>query len=181
MFHGLIAEVMLQRTKAEQVDPVYRVFIKRYPNLNAIDEGNEELRSMLQPLGLNWRINMIVDLTRELYQLGYVPTEYEDLIKLPGVGDYVASAFISFHLGRRRPIIDSNFVRVFGRILGIKTDNSTRRKKWFRDFMEEITPDQELKAFNYAVLDFAKSICRPKPLCYECIINSYCGYYKKSL
>lgn len=179
IFHGLIAEVMLQRTKAEQVDPVYRAFIKRYPNLDAFDEGNDELRSLLQPLGLNWRINMIIELIGELCRLGYVPSTYEDLVKMPGVGDYVASAFISFHLGRRKPIIDSNVVRVFGRILDAKTDNNTRRKKWFRDYMEKITPDKEFKAFNYAILDFAKSVCRPKPRCYECTISSYCGYYQK--
>ena len=41
-----------------------------------------------------------------------------DLLKLPGVGEYIASAFRSFHFGKREFIIDSNVVRLYGRFYG---------------------------------------------------------------
>lgn len=180
-FHALVAEIMLQRTKAEQVVPVYNLFTSRYSTPHeASSEEPLRILKLLEPLGLNWRNKKILELIRELDQKGgKIPTAFKDLIKLPGVGPYAASAYLSFHLETRAPIIDSNAVRLWSRIFGIKKDGEMRRKKQFLILVEKITPRKKFQAFNYAVLDHTRLICKPKPICGDCPLNPFCEYYKR--
>ncbi len=177
-FHALVAELMLQRTKAEQVLDVYTNFIGRFPDLESASHANKkEMRDILSPLGLNWRIDKIISLVEQLDTLGIIPEYYDDLIKLPGVGDYIASAYLSFHIGRFRPIIDSNAVRMWGRIYGFPTDPETRRKKWFKELVTRITPENNCKIFNYGVLDFSRKICKPNSQHTDCPFTDLCEYH----
>jgi len=178
-FHALIAEMMLQRTKAEQVLPIYNEFIHLYSSLEKLTEDREsQLRTLLKPLGLNWRINNIVKTISILSEQMEIPVEYDSLTKLPGVGQYVASAFLSFHTKQRHPIIDSNAVRLWGRVFGFQTDSETRRKKWFRELVDVISPQNDIRLFNYAILDVTRAICKGKPLCSDCPLSDICQYEK---
>jgi A/G-specific adenine glycosylase len=179
-FHGLIAEILLQRTRAEQVVPVFELFSKRYSSaMEASRAESSELLDLLRPLGLNWRCKKIIELINDPSLVdGKIPTHMEELLKLPGVGMYAASAFLTFHLDKRALIIDSNTVRLWSRILGFESNGETRRKKWFLDIVEALTPVEEHRAFNYAVLDHTRTICKPKPLCNVCPLNHLCNYYR---
>ena len=119
-FHGLIAELMLQRTRAEQVLPIYIKFTTSYPNVEvAATEDPQIIFELLKPLGLFWRAEKIIDLINTLHSSGgNIPNTYSELVSLPGVGRYVASSFLSFHLGVKQSIIDSNVVRLYGRLFG---------------------------------------------------------------
>jgi len=177
-FHALVAELMLQRTRAEQVLDVYTKFVVTYPDLESASHANkDEMRDILCPLGLNWRIEKIISLIETLVLLGIIPENYDDLIKLPGVGDYIASAYLSFHIGKCKPIIDSNAVRLWGRMYGFTTDPETRRKKWFKELVNKITPDTDFKIFNYGVLDFTRKICKPNPQHTDCPLTDLCVYH----
>lgn len=176
-FHTLIAEVMLQRTKAEQVVPVYNAFTTRYPKPVYISTEKNQILSLLEPLGLFWRNKKIVDLINELSKREKIPEKFDELVKLPGVGQYVASAFLSFHLSVRAPIIDSNAVRLWTRVFRIQKTGEIRRNKEFSLFVDKITPQQKFKEFNYAVLDLTRTICKPKPLCEACPLNQKCAFY----
>lgn len=181
-FHALIAEMMLQRTKAEQVLPIYNEFVGLYSSLEKLNEDRElQLRTLLKPLGLNWRIDNIVKTISILSEQMEIPVEYDALTELPGIGSYVASAFLSFHTNQRHSIIDSNAVRLWGRVFGFQTDSETRRKKWFRELVEFITPQNEIRLFNYAMLDVTRAICKGKPLCNSCPLSENCNYYKGNI
>jgi len=91
---------------------------------------------------------------------------------------YAASSFLSLHAGVRASIVDSNVVRLYGRIFGLSTDAETRRKKWFLEIAEQLTPDTEFRDFNYALLDLTRKICKKVPLCQDCPINKYCNHYQ---
>ena len=72
----LIAELMLRRTRADQVERVYRKFLKRFPDQEALISAQpKELRKILKPLGLTWRIENFVALRHYLQgkQLASVP------------------------------------------------------------------------------------------------------------
>jgi len=169
---------MLQRTKAEQVLVVYKKFVVNYPDLESASRANkDEQKEILRPLGLNWRIKKIIDLIEKVAELQRVPETYDELIELPGVGDYIASAFLSFHTEQSRPIIDSNAVRLWGRIFNFKIRPETRRKKSFRELVHRITPSKECRIFNYGVLDFSRKICKPKPFHLKCPLKKICSYY----
>jgi len=172
---------MLQRTKAEQVVPIYSLFTARYstPHDVAIEKSSEVLE-LLKPLGLNWRNKKIVEFAYELdLRGGTIPTKFKDLIELPGVGPYAASAYLSLHLKTRASIIDSNAVRLWTRIFGFKKDSEMRRNKQFTVLAEKITPRKNYRVFNYAVLDYTRMICKPKPLCDRCSLNLFCEYHKR--
>jgi len=175
--HALIVEVMLQRTRAEQVLPVYQSFIEKVPDLKTPIEAGE-IRQILWSLGLNWRIEKIIELLSFLQEKNEISNNYNELIQLPGVGDYVASAFLSLHLDIWSPLIDSNSIRLWGRVLGIETGPETRRKSSFRYLVSKITPVTKFQIFNYAVLDLSRAVCRPKPLCNKCPLSHLCIYYK---
>ncbi|MCK4814944.1 hypothetical protein KA005_04165 [bacterium] len=177
-FHALVAELMLQRTRAGQVLDVYKKFVVTYPDLESAFLANKnEIRDILSPLGLNWRIEKIISLIEKLVLLGVIPENYDELIKLPGVGDYIASAYLSFHIGKCRPIIDSNAVRLCGRIFNLEIRPETRRNKRFRELVHRITPSKECRIFNYGVLDFSRKICKYKPFHRKCPLKKMCGYY----
>ena len=177
-FHALIAEVMLQRTRAEQVEGVYTDFIVKVPSLD-IDLDLQGIREVLRPLGLNWRIDKIVELLGVLKEIECIPFEYSELVRLPGIGDYAASAYLSFHANTRRPLIDSNAIRLWGRVFGIEFGPETRRKRSFRELIDAVTPTELFKEFNYAVLDLTRAICKPKPLCNNCPLSYLCTYFER--
>ena len=90
-----------------------------------------------------------------------ISTDKKELLELPGIGEYIASAFRSLHFGIRDAIIDSNVVRLYGRFFGMKTDSETRRKKWIIELSNNLTPINEYKAYNYGLIDFTRKICKP--------------------
>lgn len=179
-FHALIAEIMLQRTKAKQVLPVYAKFIEKYPNIKTTSLGDlGGIRQLLWPLGLRWRTEKIIELINKLGEIDKIPENQEDLIKLPGVGLYVANAYLSLYRNVKAPILDRNAVRVWSRILGFKSKSETHKKKWFYKLVQDLTPSKGFRQFNYALLDFAGAICAPNPRCDGCPIAPYCTYYSK--
>jgi len=181
-FHVLIAEVMLQRTRAEQVEDVYQKFCSLYSTpRDAMNDDPEKIRELLRPLGLRWRSEKILELIKTLCHTGNnIPQDMKQLMCLPGVGSYVASAYLSLHAGVRMSIIDSNVVRLWGRVFGFETDPETRRKRWFVDLADEITPTEDFKDFNYAILDLTRNLCKTKPLHDLCPLTSVCKFYVKA-
>lgn len=178
LFWALIAEMMLQRTKAEQVIPVYKNFTNQYFSPSEINfEESDRMFFILQPLGLRWRNKNILNLCIELSKRkGVIPETKKELLILPGVGDYIANAFLSLHRNVREPIIDSNVVRFWGRVFGLEINKSTRREKSFIELVEKLTPDKNFKEFNYGVLDFSRMICKQQPLCSKCRLKGFCKH-----
>jgi A/G-specific adenine glycosylase len=174
-WHALVAEIMLQRTRAEQVVPVYKRFASRYPT--AEEYANDSTRwQVFESLGLYWREKELRNLAKTLTSED-IPEKKEDLLKLPAVGNYIAGAYLSLHKEKREPIIDSNIVRLYGRFFGFPTHGETRRKRWFINLAERLTPVRSFRDYNYALLDFTRIICRPKPLCNRCMLNNKCSFF----
>lgn len=179
-FHALVAEVLLQRTRAEQVVPVYLNFVRVFPNPASLAQTNiPDIEKVIAPLGLRWRARFLHELGKELVAEGSVPADLASLRKLPGVGPYAASAYLSFHVGRRVPIVDSNVVRFYGRFFGFRTGPETRRDKQLFELADSVTPKRTFKRFNYAIIDFTRAICRPKPLHDICPVAKRCAFYRE--
>ncbi|WP_054644757.1 HhH-GPD family protein [Thermoanaerobacter thermocopriae] len=95
----LIAEMLLRKTTAQQVEKIYNDFLNRYPNSKALAEADEnELKKMLRPLGMEHarakllkRFGAVVE---EEYG-GVIPSDYAVLLKLPGVGMYATNSVLS--------------------------------------------------------------------------------------
>ncbi len=180
-FKVLIAEMMLRRTKADQVKAVYNRLFAEYPDVETMAEAkNEKLEQILYPLGLKWRtpaFGLVAREVKEKYQCK-IPEAREELTTLPGVGEYVAGAVLSVAYGKKEWIVDSNIVRLFRRYFGIKTSKEGRRDKHIVEIAKVYASGENPRKANLALLDFAALICLPRnPKCTLCPLSSTCHYY----
>jgi len=183
-WHGLAAEVLLQRTRAGSVVPVFERFRTRFPApQDMADASEDDILDVVASLGLHWRVPLLKKLGDQLSQLGAVPTDPKKLKALPGIGDYSAAAFRTFHADERDVLVDANTTRLCCRLTGATYDGETRRKPWVRAFLDRLTPQQGHSDFNYALLDFCMSVCTPKkPRCRECTVGpGHCTYGAQKL
>lgn len=178
-FHALIAEVLLQRTNAEQVVPVYHALKKRFPNPEILATVTiNEIEEIIAPLGLKWRAKYLRELGEKLTELnGEIPSDVSRLKELPGIGSYSAAAYLSFYGGKKASIIDANIVRFYGRFFGFDTGPETRRDRRLLDFADRVTPQRVFKKFNYALIDFTRAVCKPRPHHELCPVSDRCSFY----
>ena len=179
----IIAEILLQRTKANQVLIIYDHFISKYPNMSKICSSPLcDLYKTLQSLGLRWRIRNLRKtaciIVNEYNNV--IPKTKVNLVKLPGIGDYIAGAFLCSAYNKKTPLLDVNIVRVLSKIFGYPLNDSSRRSKLYYSKMHELMPDKSPREFLYALLDFAHSICTIKtPSCVTCVIKCWCVSFKQ--
>lgn len=182
-FQQLIAEMMLQKTNANQVEKVFPKFIKDYPNAKSIvDLEEKKLVEILQPLGLfNRRARDLKKTAQKILKNGNeLPRTKKELMNLPGVGEYIANAVMCFAFNQPVPIVDANVGRVIKRVYSFPVKNAPSRDKKLLEKMEQITPKTEYKDFNLAILDFAALVCLPKnPRCNECSLLKICDHGQK--
>jgi A/G-specific adenine glycosylase len=178
----IIAEIMLHRTNADQVKPVYEKFIEEFPDFSSIVRaGSKNIRTEIQSLGLFWRSDLLYQLAEEVEEKynGTLPLEKNKLMELPGVGHYIASAILCFGYNRPEPLLDTNTVRVIGRIFGIKITDSSRRSKKFYKIMGDIVFCEKPKKLSLSMIDFAALVCTAKyPKHDLCSINHICCFYR---
>lgn len=177
----LVAEVMLHRTQVIQVVPVFQSFIQHYPTLlEFVQARQQELRNVLTPLGLQWRIDLIYAMGQQLSKQFsmQIPQEKIDLLSLPGVSDYIASAVRCFAWNLPEPLIDTNTTRIIGRVFGLETKDSSRRNSKFRSLTAAMLDPINPRSYNYAMLDLAHLICLKKqdPICHDCPVLSFCCF-----
>ena len=178
LWKALLVEVMLQRTKAEQVRKPFIRFNSKYRTADELSSMSiQDAARIFKTLGLNWRVPLFHDLAHELVSRhGRLKRTEKQLQRLPGVGPYVASATLSMHGNVRAVIIDTNTVRIMCRVTGRVSSSETRRKRWVRDLLEELTPHTDFRKFNYALLDLGAMICTPGvPDCPNCPIMKECS------
>jgi len=178
----LIAEIMLQRTKADQVIQVYQLFLQRFPSIYALAAATlEELEGIFDMLGLRWRAKKVKDLAKVIVSQhgGRIPSSREELLSLPGVGEYIADAVLCFAYGMDIAVVDANVCRVIGRVFGIEPRGEARRDPRFRQIAQQLIPSKRAREFNWAIIDLAALTCTPRnPKCYECPLQELCSFNK---
>lgn len=176
-YRVLIAEVLLRRTQAKQVVPVYRRFLLAFPDMRSLGVGQpRRIRGLLRPLGLRWRAENVVRLGRSMRKsdLQHIDGSHH-LRLLPGVGEYVESAVRCFSLGQPVPVIDTNTARVAVRLFGIQPRGEPRRAPLVRTALERLVRGDSPKRVNWALLDLAALVCRARvPLCSCCPLEGFC-------
>lgn len=177
-----IAEILLHRTRAESVLPVYLELVNRYESFQKLYTADEtSLHIFLKSLGLKWRVTKLIESVRLIVE-GYdaeLPMEKYILQQIPGIGDYIASAILTMLGKSSEPLIDTNTVRVIARLMQWGQTDSLRRAKKVRYKYVELRGNTDSKKFGLSLIDLAFKICRPTgPLCENCPVTQECKYFE---
>lgn len=179
----MIAEFMLQRTKANQVVPIYDNFLKKYPDIKSLSKADIiDIAKIIQPLGLHWRsahFKKAAEYTMKEYK-GNIPSNKEELLKIPGVGDYVAGVILAVAFSKITFIVDSNIARVMNRFYGLGLIGEIRRNKKIVNLSDELFSQCPCKPKEllFAIIDFSALVCTPLNPKHEiCPLKDKCRFY----
>jgi A/G-specific adenine glycosylase len=178
----LVSEIMLHRTNKTQAEKVFTEFIDAYPTLESFSLANQDdVKRVLNPLGLQWRINGMIKILLSFWETyREVPHEKSKLIKEENIGDYIAGATETFTDDHPNTLVDTNTVRVIGRVFGIRQEGEARRRKEMIDTIERVCDLEYPRNYYYALIDLAHEICTPKiPNCEVCPLRTVpCNFWK---
>lgn len=181
-----VSEIMLQQTRVEAVKEYFARFMKRLPtifDLARIEE--DELLKLWEGLGYYNRVRNMQKMAKivvEKYD-GEIPDNYDELIQLPGIGDYTAGAILSIAYQQKIPCVDGNVLRVITRVLGSYEDiGNNKTKTHVKELLQEILP-ADVGDFNQALMELGALICLPngEPLCDTCPLRDFCVAHQNNL
>lgn len=185
-YHIWLSEIILQQTRVAQGLPYYESFLKNFPTVFDLAKADEQqVLKLWQGLGYYSRARNLHKTSKIVaHEMnGIFPDNYNELLKLKGIGTYTAAAIASFAYNEAVPVVDGNVFRFLARYFNLETDiglNSS--KKIFSDLAFELMPKNNPAQFNQAMMEFGALQCVPKnPNCDSCIFNSSCAalQYKK--
>ncbi|KMQ69297.1 adenine glycosylase [Chryseobacterium sp. FH2] len=173
-----ICEIVFQQTRINQGLNHYNNFIRRFPDVKTLAEA-EENEVLLYWKGLGY-YSRAINIHKAAQQImndyrGTFPHEYDEILKLKGVGKYTAAAVSSICFNGKIPAVDGNFYRVLSRLFADDFDIShSKAFNYFSELAHLILPEN-VGDFNQAMMDLGSEICRPKnPLCEKCPVNDDC-------
>ncbi len=181
-----LSEIILQQTRVNQGMPYYHRFIEKFPDVYALASASEqEVLRLWQGLGYYTRARNLHKCAKQVVALngGKFPNTFENLVRLPGIGEYTAAAIASFSFKEPVAVVDGNVFRVLSRIFGIETQiNSLDGKKVFTALANKLISQKSPDVHNQAIMEFGALHCVPQnPDCINCCFNSTCFAVKNNL
>lgn len=183
-----VSEIMLQQTRVTAVLPYFERFMRELPDVRALAEVPEErLFKLWEGLGYYSRARNLHRAARVIIDKygGELPRTMDDLRKLPGVGDYTASAIASINYGAPEPAVDGNLLRVAARVAGCGEDiMDVKVRKRFREKLSAAIDRESPGTWNQAMMDLGATVCLPngKPLCDNCPARkNFCAAYREDM
>ena len=178
-----VAEVMLQQTTITAVSDKYIRFIQTLPHLRSLACAETHLvRSLTAGLGYYRRFDLMHELAQTLIAHNqHLPSSYDELIKLKGIGPYTAGAISSICFQQPVPVIDGNVKRLICRIYDLRTHlTDPIFKAPLFDMLSTVICRISPGLFNEALMELGQRVCKPKsPLCSECPVRNHCQAYEK--
>ncbi len=171
MYHIYLSEIMLQQTQVNRVrDEYYPQFLEKFPTLQALANATQDdVLAAWSGLGYYSRAR---NLQKTAITVGNsLPNTEEELITLPGIGRYTASAICSFGHNQNIPVVDTNIARVIKRYFALL--NPKDATIWTN--AEEFVNAKDPRHHNLALMDLGSLVCLPKnPKCNECPLEKEC-------
>jgi len=182
-YQRVIAEVLLQRTKAETVAKFFPKFIKHYPTWQSLAIAKQkDIEKYLKPIGLfKQRSKRLLDLAKVMTKKnGRFPKDRHRLESIPFVGQYIANSILLFIHNEPQPLLDINMARLLERFFEPRKLVDIRDDPFLQELSKRIADHQDSKIVNWAILDFATLVCKKNPLCSKCVLKSKCNYFKRT-
>ena len=181
----LVSEVMLQQTQVLRVLPKYAEFIKAYPTVDALAHSSlADVLKLWSGLGYNRRAKYLKEMAEMVMNdyNGHIPNSYDELRKLPGIGDYTANAVLCFAFKKKAPAVDTNVRNVIERELERDANYSLHSHEFadshritqamkqtplslqhVKNILMELMPTAHPDEFLHALMDYsAMTLSRPK-------------------
>ena len=177
-----LSEIMLQQTRVEAVKGYYARFLEALPTVEALANcDDEQLHKLWEGLGYYSRVRNLKKAAQEIVSkyAGVFPQTYDQVLALPGIGEYTAGAVCSICFNAPTPAVDGNVLRVASRILDDATPiDLPAQKKKIQLALQKIYPAQA-GDFTQALMELGATVCGPnkKPDCENCPCKAFClGY-----
>ena len=181
-YYTLVSEFMLQQTQVVTVIPYFNRFIKEAPNLKSLAKiNNKKLIKLWEGLGYYSRVRNLKKTAQTVIKnfQGELPNNFEDLISLPGVGNYTASAILAIAFNKPYIPLDGNIERVLKRYLYLKKEKDIQKDSLAKKkLIFGISPRSS--DYAQALMELGALICKPiNPLCNQCPISRNCKSLQK--
>ncbi|HIF94746.1 MAG TPA: A/G-specific adenine glycosylase [Myxococcales bacterium] len=177
-----ISEAMLQQTRVETVIPYWHRFLASYPTVESLARADlDDVYVLWTGLGYYSRARNLKYAAETVVanHQGRLPDSAEKLRELKGIGRYTAGAIASIAFGLEEPLVDGNVIRVFARVLGIRTDTTSKdviSRLW--DIAGLLVRGTRPGDLNQALMELGAILCSPrKPDCGACPIQKHCDAY----
>lgn len=178
-YHIWLSEIMLQQTRVEAVKGYYAYFLERLPTIASLAQADDELiQKLWEGLGYYSRARNLKKAAQVIVERygGVFPGEYEQVLALPGIGEYTAGAICSIAFDQPTPAVDGNVLRVCARL----TEDATpidlpAHKAALRAALAKVYP-QNGGTFTQALMELGATVCGPnrKPDCERCPCAVFC-------
>lgn len=179
-YHVWLSEIMLQQTRVEAVKPYYDRFLQEFPDIESLASADDErLLKLWEGLGY---YNRAKNLKKSAMQIvaeygGEMPSDYNELIGLSGIGSYTAGAIASIAFGKAVPAVDGNVLRILSRLrLDDRDILDAKVRKSIEDELRGVIPKDRPGDFNQALMELGATVCVPNgnPKCGECPWRELC-------
>ncbi len=177
---------MLQQTVASTVVAYYTRFLERFPSVvDLADADEQEVLSYWAGLGYYRRAKQLHAAAQRIRDThgGVFPTDFDQILDLPGVGRYTAGAISSFAYDQPRPIVEANTLRLYARLLALRDDprkNAGQTRLW--QVGEHFVANRCASPgrINQALIELGSQVCTAKnPQCTECPLSDCCFAYRE--
>lgn len=174
-----LSEVILQQTRVAQGLPYYERFLATFPTVNDLANAHEDqVLKLWQGLGYYSRarnLHKAAKVIANTYK-GSFPTSYNELLTLPGVGPYTASAIASICGNEPKAVVDGNVYRVLARYFDIDLPiNKPDGMRYLKELAQSVMNTKIPGIYNQAIMEFGAMQCKPKqPLCHSCPLVETC-------
>jgi A/G-specific adenine glycosylase len=189
-----VSEIMLQQTQVATVIPYFERWMKILPTLRHVVNASEQhLLKLWEGLGYYSRVRNIQKAARQITDThdGKFPTNYEDLLSLPGIGRYTAGAISSIAFDQPQPVLDGNVIRVLARLFGIQENPRAAPEKFWKTASALVIAADRLRSkgahrpcstLNQALMELGATVCLPRQSrCDQCPVRRGCYAVEKNL
>lgn len=175
----IVAVILSAQCTDKRVNIVTPKLFEKYPTVQDLANADiEELKDIIRSCGFynNKSKNLIAmakDVTNKFN--GEIPSNYDDLVALAGVGRKTANVVMAVGFGKDAIAVDTHVFRVSNR-LGIKSKNPLECEKQ----LQKIFPKENWSELHYLLVLFGRYFCKAiKPNCENCELREFCEFIKK--
>ncbi|MCP4668630.1 MAG: A/G-specific adenine glycosylase, partial [Deltaproteobacteria bacterium] len=174
------------QTQVDTVIPYFRSFLSCFPTVDALAQAPlDDVLKAWENLGYYARARNMHHAAKKIVRSfgGKIPKTREDLVRLPGIGDYTAGAILSIAFGVPCAAVDANIRRVICRLFVIRTPlDKSQTKKNIANIAGRLVPEKGPGAFNQGLMDLGAAICTPKkPRCQDCPVQKECQAFLQGI